>query len=245
MPLLFCWGAMVIEHTLERIRVKHLQRMDDDNWKTINGTHVEIGDDGEITKGPERLRNVSYSSIRKKRVNKLESGIKSGKTETAIIYNDKGEEIARRHGTENACEIPPENEVSLKGMRLTHNHPSGTTFSAEDLAVFQFRELKEIRAVGSTGTTFSLRLKDPSKCEGKNFALDYHNARMKFEKENCDPAWESAKMKYSAGAISVKQLNSIAKTLNQQVYEYRRKWLKENAESYGFVYTEENNGEDV
>lgn len=33
-------------------------KMDEEVWKTIKGTHVEVGENGQITKGPERLKNL-------------------------------------------------------------------------------------------------------------------------------------------------------------------------------------------
>lgn len=46
---------MDILKTLERIRSKRQNRMDDDGWVTINGTHVLIEDD-HIVKGPRALK---------------------------------------------------------------------------------------------------------------------------------------------------------------------------------------------
>lgn len=46
-----------IRKTLNQIREKRLIRLDEENWKTIRGTHVLIeGSTGEIKYGPEKLR---------------------------------------------------------------------------------------------------------------------------------------------------------------------------------------------
>ena len=51
---------MNLNRVLEQIRRKYLLRqdsMDEGGWKTINGTHVLIDDNGEMVGGPENLRN--------------------------------------------------------------------------------------------------------------------------------------------------------------------------------------------
>ena len=65
---------MSIIKTVEEIRKKLNIRLDADDggWKTIKGTHVLVDPDGDITKGPERLRNLPKKSSPYKKA--LESG---------------------------------------------------------------------------------------------------------------------------------------------------------------------------
>ena len=55
----------------------------DDEWKTIKGTHVMIDDEGSITKGPEKLRNLSSKKPKSLTVGKEMSPINSD-----YVYDD-------------------------------------------------------------------------------------------------------------------------------------------------------------
>lgn len=55
----------------------------DDEWKTIKGTHVLIDDEGSITKGPEKLRNLSTKKSKSLTVGKEMSPINSD-----YVYDD-------------------------------------------------------------------------------------------------------------------------------------------------------------
>ena len=53
----------------------------------------------------------------------------------------------------------PDHVRSMRGNALTHNHPSGRSLSVEDISLAMRVGLSEIRAVGSTGYTYSMRPK--------------------------------------------------------------------------------------
>ena len=50
---------------LEEIRGKRKLRMDtdDESWITMHGTHVKIGDDGEITAGPKEFVGKNVNNL--------------------------------------------------------------------------------------------------------------------------------------------------------------------------------------
>lgn len=52
----------------ERRRRRLDGRRLDDDWKTIKGTHVMVDDEGSITKGPERLRNLSSKAPKETKI---------------------------------------------------------------------------------------------------------------------------------------------------------------------------------
>ena len=62
----------------------------------------------------------------------------------------------------------------MKGANLTHNHPRGSTFSPEDVAVLTAHGLNSIRATGKERTYQLSVIKNIA--QNKNFAQDYQGA---------------------------------------------------------------------
>lgn len=71
------------------------------------------------------------------------------------IFTEDGESILTLHAVETGngffTVIPEELKKQIKDSILTHNHPSGCSFTKRDLKEASFFSLKEIRVVGRTG----------------------------------------------------------------------------------------------
>lgn len=76
-------------------------------------------------------------------------------TEITGIFTDDGISILTLHAVETGygffTVIPEEMKELIKNSILTHNHPSGCSFTKWDLKEASFFSLKEIRVVGRTG----------------------------------------------------------------------------------------------
>jgi NAD+--asparagine ADP-ribosyltransferase len=87
-------------------------------------------------------------------ISTVEGSIKSNKSESAAVYVN-GNQILFKDGKKNYVQFTTAEVQAMKGGVLTHNHPSGTSFSDADVALISKHKLKEIRAV-STQYTYSL-----------------------------------------------------------------------------------------
>ncbi len=79
-------------------------------------------------------------------------------TEKMVVLNSEGHVVLQRDGDEESVAIYLNDEPLLFDAVLTHNHPKGLSFSAEDLSTAVSVDLKEIRAVGvAQPYTYSLK----------------------------------------------------------------------------------------
>lgn len=87
---------------------------------------------------------------RQRRVREAEDGIRANDFETAIGFNADGSEFFRKRGERDYVPFTLDEARSFSGRVLTHNHPSGSSFSPQDIALAAEYGLAEIRAVGRT-----------------------------------------------------------------------------------------------
>lgn len=84
----------------------------------------------------------------------VEGSIKGNKSESAAVYVG-GQQVLFKDGNRNYVPFNGKEVAAMKGGVLTHNHPSGGSFSDADVSAMGSMKLKEIRAV-STDYTYSL-----------------------------------------------------------------------------------------
>ena len=82
------------------------------------------------------------------RVRAVEDGIVGSPVEIGVAFDKDGNELFRVQGTEDSVSFSPDQVRMMVGQVLTHNHPTGSSFSPSDVLVAQQAGLKEIRAVG-------------------------------------------------------------------------------------------------
>ena len=106
----------------------------------------------------------------KRELLKDEESLSTRKTETAVVYDANGKFLFQRRGKENEVAFSLRDFFKLKGTVVTHNHPSGLSFSAEDIQVLQNGQLAELRAITEEGVFYirppkkwSTEINSPSK----------------------------------------------------------------------------------
>ena len=91
------------------------------------------------------FESKGYSSA----IKAAENRIYKNKVETAILLDKRGNTIfVESNGATNVVQFTTEQLAKMKGANLTHNHPRGSTFSPEDVAVLTAHGLNSIRATG-------------------------------------------------------------------------------------------------
>lgn len=101
--------------------------------------------------------------------------------ETAAVYNSKGEFLFQRRGTEKEVIFSLNEFKRLKGNIVTHNHPSGGSFSSADIWLLKKSKAAELRVITEKGVYF---LRPPSKWEKDINSLDkIKSKRREIQKE--------------------------------------------------------------
>lgn len=80
-----------------------------------------------------------------------EASIAGHKNEYGILYDSKGDRIFKKRGTKDEITYTDDEWNKMPGGVLTHNHPSGATFSDSDIFMLYTSGIKELRAIGQDG----------------------------------------------------------------------------------------------
>lgn len=93
-------------------------------------------------------------------MDQLEAAILNQDYETAGIYNEQAGIMFIKDGEKSSVSFTPAEIKLMYGSVVTHNHPSGGTFSQQDIIMLGYAQLKEIRAIGR-GTNYIYSLENP------------------------------------------------------------------------------------
>ena len=166
-------------------------------------------------------RNVEYT------LGKQENKIRFKPVESAVVIDKKGNILVdKSSGDVGAVYFTKEECELMVGSTFTHNHPGGTCFSPEDLSMAYGRGIKEMRACHTSGfysieRQFDLGSEIPK--HYADFADDYKKAVDDYMKDTVDKVWEKTQ---------------DPDLCNGMVAEYRRKWMRDNSDRYGWKYRE-------
>lgn len=104
----------------------------------------------------EKWYNNIYQEKAAKKQNRLTQAIKETetqlikrKTEKAVVFADDGTIVFEKAGEKSSVSFTPDELRLFENNILTHNHPSGSSFSMDDVELATFWNLKGIRACGS------------------------------------------------------------------------------------------------
>lgn len=76
---------------------------------------------------------------------KSEKSLKDRVRETLEVYDAKGNYIMTKRGGSNSVRLRPVDFLKLRGAVVTHNHPSGGSFSADDIKFLKNTLISELR----------------------------------------------------------------------------------------------------
>ncbi len=254
-----------IRHSLRKRRMdaKGTYSEEPDSWITLksNGEHVPlnsqgmaIGGAGGWAKGkdfsrarstkkatgkasvPKLVKGAGVSPEYRTSLENVEKGIRSNKTESAYVIEADGNVLFKEsQGHKSQVAFTAEQVAKMNGANLTHNHPSGTTFSTEDLNLLVHANLASIRAT-SDKADYELARMDGEFPESEYFAQDYAYAQAK-HKNDVDKEYFPIEKLYMEGLLTKDEFDKECDRLNGKLGEMRDKWLKEKAQKYGFQYT--------
>ena len=194
--------------------------------------------DAAIEREAYRTRNQDETEkSRMQQLHLMEDQIRGQGFETAAVVDKHGYLLMEKDGAVDQVDLgTPEERALMKGNTLTHNHPSGTMFSPQDLGYFAGNDLEEIRATTGDGTTFCMRKGEGyTKEQATKFAILYGQSR-----EDC--------LIYASASIEARGIVDKARrgeiTDDELQYEYRKAAseamtiiCRDNASDFGLEFS--------
>lgn len=101
-----------------------------------------------------------WSKEAKKELLMDERSLSRRKKESAVIYDSNGKYLFTKRGNEKEVIFTSSEVERMKNGIVSHNHPSGGSFSIPDWKLFKKAKLQEIRAVSGDGTYYLRRKMD-------------------------------------------------------------------------------------
>ena len=179
--------------------------------------------------------SVGESIAYRNALNAAENGIKHDRVETAILLDKDGNIIfTESQGSADSVYFTPDQFSKMKDGTLTHNPPSGSTFSGADLDLLVRSGLKEIRATSANRTYRLISMGGSFPGKG-NFPQDFSNA-YQANKAICDAKYQKIESNYNSGAISYNEYADQCSNLNKELNMLNSKWISANARRYGYRY---------
>lgn len=179
--------------------------------------------------------NAVYESESYRNAIKAEEGkIFRNATETAIVLDKRGNIVLQKSdNATNYVRFTAEELAQMSGNVLTHNHPSNSTFSLEDIKLMVAHNLKAIRATG-VQRTYQMAKKEARR--GADLVTDYESA-MANNKKITDKTFDRLKKDYKSGVLDLAGFEKEVQSLNVKLNALNSDWLKHNAVSYGYRYS--------
>ena len=177
------------------------------------------------------FENKGYSAGIKAAENKIYNKA----VEHAILVDANGNIVLEKtDNSVNSVRFTKDELEKMGGKNLTHNHPSNSTFSAEDIAMLTHWKLNSVRAVGEK-RVYQLSV-EKVRAFRAGFAHDYAEA-MKKNKKVTDREYKRYEKQLSNGTISLTEFNKKIPELNKKLNGLNSDWLKKNATNYGYRYS--------
>lgn len=158
-------------------RIEKYEPIDPDLLKKWSS---KVYTDAEIR---EMAENVSEHTVVRERLSEFTDEYKDYKVEKGVFLDVNGKEILSKTGTTNSISFTAEESKLIKNRNLffIHNHPSGSSFSVDDLLCAGGHNFKELNVVGSK-YYYRIHPKTPGKWPlTTDFKIAYEEQKIKHE----------------------------------------------------------------
>jgi hypothetical protein len=152
-------------------------------------------------------------------ISEAEDKIKNNDFESAAVFNQKGEPILFKKGNSSTVMFTPEEKLKMKGGIVTHNHPSGQSFSVQDIAMVSALKLSKVRVVSKN---HAYEFEPPEKGLKPTWQAIYRDTEIRVNNKLFDDV-KAGKIKESDALNEIDHL--IMTKFSQKI---RAKYKKEN-----------------
>lgn len=195
-------------------------------WRTVGGRRIFIKDGQDLASAMKESGKFGKKEIKEKENNnklidgnteKFSKRIMNQSRESAIVFDDNGNEIIFKDGEQYKVEFRGKELEQLKNMNLTHNHPTksdyDSMFSRRDLVFAYDNDLKSMITINQKGDIIKLE----------------RDKNLKFDNEH--------KPGFLAGDYEREKIIATRENKNlTEVANHMDNWMKENSEKYGYKY---------
>lgn len=186
----------------------------------------------------DNARIKEQNRVRMAAIHGVEDKIRNQKFESAAVIDKNGNQVFFKDGAKSQVQFTPDEVASMKGASLTHNHPSGSMFSNEDIGLMVGADLQEIRATTSSGKTFSL-----SRGEGytDDLGVAFYNEHAKqrslaYQKAGAQMDAEGFQEKVLSGKVTQEAANA---EYNKRITDIMTEWASKHAKDYNMQFAVE------
>jgi hypothetical protein len=160
----------------------------------------------------------------------VESAKRELNYEVGTLVAQDGAVLREYGGTDHRVNTPITDLALFKGNVFTHNHPGGRTFTLEDIQSFIESEAKEVRVSTPQGTFFSLRenAEEVNRSIANVMTEERVGSHLQAEKIMSQEEVENGVRFWG---------DDYSKRLYDIMGDEMDKWLTENAEEFGYIYT--------
>lgn len=153
--------------------------------------------------------------------------------ESAAIVDGKGKVILDKDGAKSSVSFSNLEVRMMRGNTLTHNHPSGSNFSVEDVNMLVKSGLNEIRATRPQGGVYSLK-QVSTNANAHQFVQEYHSNYKKNQNatQNKLDSMDYGE-KIMKGKMTAEQAN---RDFRSNISMLNGTWLYKNAPKYGYKF---------
>lgn len=155
-------------------------------------------------------------------LNVHEKAIRANNYETLIVFDKNGNILVNKIGGAHSVSYGMDGSKTTDAI-VTHNHPSGASFSHQDIAGMVYHNQKEMRATGKE-YTFSIRRPE------KGWGVSWKSAQARFQR-----AFENARLTFS-----VYRTGNAAKDRKLWI-DLTNKYNAKAAKDLGWIYTAKKN----
>lgn len=153
------------------------------NIKTV---YVKADDNLNIKRSVEIDKRKWFLNEHNNDIKELSKFMRKQKIEYCCVSNDGQKSFFKKVGHETGIKFYGDDENIIKNSKLfIHNHPKGHSFSLDDLSMFLFKDIKEMRIVSRIKTiniNYTIKLLKEIPEETKNeMCLRYNTSKISAE----------------------------------------------------------------
>lgn len=180
---------------------------------------------------PQKESNTA-DTPQKKSLHTVEDKIRHQFYESAAVVDKDGNVLFKKDGAQSQVGFTNKEVKMMDGNSLTHNHPSSSMFSTEDITMLVKSGLSEIRATTREGITYSVRKGTGyDSAKGMRFLVNYDGERksaMRHAQATLDGRGYYGKI--MDGKITQEQANhDFGKVMSSQMV----RWCNTQSKKYG------------
>ncbi|MBA7541853.1 hypothetical protein ES705_34169 [subsurface metagenome] len=192
---------------------------------------------GNIPTAVATIPGAPKTNMQLMRIKEFNKKYADAKIEHCIAVDTKGNIVLEKSGARNYVKFTPEefNQMNVDNMLFTHNHPSGSSFSGDDLNMLgAYKRGTEIRAVG-TKYEYSAKIIDSTKFPHSGAEVkDLFRVENSILQDKYQKIYNKERGRLVNTGIDYKEATELAARVTSQMHTHEA--MEEFAKRFGIEY---------